>query len=89
MLGMLPARHDLQIHLDGHRLAAQAELLQQRGDRAGFGHFAGLIVYENLHYSVFPGVTAPPPRKRPTSSSVNSPRNVCPAFQAELDQGIA
>jgi len=89
VLGMPPARHDLQIHLDGHRFAAQAELLQQYGDRAGVGHFVGLVVDKNLHYSLFPGVAGPPLRKRPTSSSVKSPRNVCPAFQAELDQGIA
>ena len=42
-------RYKLEIDLNRDGLAGQAQLLQQRGDCAGFGCLARLVVDYNLH----------------------------------------
>ena len=71
-----------------HLLGAKILNMRSRMNFAGVLKSGGKPPHSKF-YSPLPAAAAPPLRKRPTSSSVNCPRSDWPAFQMELDQGIA
>jgi hypothetical protein len=49
VLAMSPPRHYFEVHLDGHRLVGQLELVEQLGNGKAVGRFARLSIENDLH----------------------------------------
>jgi len=90
MVGVTPARHQLQIDLDGNRPPGQPELIEEPGDGHGLRGLQRLVVDDDFHARelpyLLPGAMTAVRAGQTGGISMICPLIVLPALMAFLSQ---